>query len=387
MLEEREAWIVSYGRSPIGKAKKGTFANVNPINYAAQTLKGVLAKTPELDPAEIDDVIVGCAVNTGVQMGNIARNITIRAELPDSVPGVTVNRYCSSGLQAIAMAANAIIADQMDVVVAGGVDSMSLGKTETDMSTLEPWILENRQEAYWPMGITAEHVADLYNVTREDMDQMALESHQKAAKARDAGEFKREIIPIVLQDENGEDFIFEVDEGIRDNTSMEALAALKPSFQENGRVTAGNSSQTSDAAAFVVLMAREKAESLGIKPIAKFIGFAVGGVAPGVMGTGPMVAVPKLMNRIGMSVDQMDVIELNEAFAAQAVPCIAELGFDPEKVNPRGGALALGHPLGATGAILTSKALSYLEDTGGRYALITMCIGGGMGAAGVLEKL
>jgi acetyl-CoA acyltransferase len=385
--ELRDVVLVAYGRAPIARAKKGSFADIHPAAYGAETLKGVLSRTPGLNPADIDDVIVGCAMTQGVQSGNFAKTIVLRAGLPDSVSAITINRYCSSGLQVIALASNAIAMGQCNVVVAGGVESMSLVSMLEQPEDRDRDLEAARPGAYFNMGITAENVAEQYNVSRLEMEQMAVESHAKAGAARKAGAFKREIIPITVKAPDGTRRTVTEDEGIRAGTNLAALAELKPVFREDGRVTAATSSQMSDGAAFVVLMSAEKAAALGLKALARLVGFAVTGVACEVMGIGPIAAVPKVLALTGMKLDDMDVIELNEAFAAQAIPCIRELGLDPKKVNPRGGAIALGHPLGATGTILTCKALSYLEDTGGKYALVTMCIGGGMGAAGIIEKL
>lgn len=384
MNNKRDAVIVAYGRSPLARAYKGSFAKTHPIEYGAQTLKGVLAKLPNFNPSIIDDVIVGCSFPEKYTGNNVGRLIAQRAGLPDSIPGHTVNRFCSSGLQTIATAANAIVANEMDVVIAGGIEMM------TDMEMMLPEDYQNKLLAeqipgtYMSMGITAENVAERYGITRHEMEVMAVESHKKAAAAQAAGKFIDEIIPITVDTENGQ-VIVSKDEGIRPDSNIEYLATLKPAFKEDGLVTAATSSQMTDGASFVVLMAREKAEELGYTPIAKFISFAVGGVAADVMGLGPIVAVPKVMNRSGLTMDDMDVIEINEAFASQAIACINELKMPLEKVNPNGGAMALGHPLGATGAVLTCKALSELKRTNGKYALITMCIGGGMGAAGIFE--
>jgi acetyl-CoA acyltransferase len=385
--ELRDVVLVAYGRAPIARAKKGSFADIHPASYGAETLKGVLARAPELDPAEIDDVIVGCAMTQGVQSGNFAKTIVLRAGLPDSVPAVTVNRYCSSGLQVIALASNAIAAGQCDVVVAGGVESMSRVSMLEQPEYRDEELEAARPGAYFNMGITAENVAEKYAVSRLEMEQMAVESHARADAAQKAGAFKREIIPVTVRTPDGSRRTVTADEGIRPGTNLAVLAELKPVFREDGKVTAATSSQMSDGAAFVVLMSAEKAAALKLKPLARLVGFAVAGVACEVMGIGPVAAVPKVLALTGMKLDDIDVIELNEAFAAQAIPCIRELGLDIKKVNPRGGAMALGHPLGATGTILTCKALSYLEDTGGKYAMVTMCIGGGMGAAGIIEKL
>ena len=384
---ERDAVIVAYGRAPIAKAgKKGLLRTVHPVDYGAQVLCGVLDRVPTLNRSSIDDVIVGCAKPEREQGMNMGRLLAQRARLPDSVPGKTVNRFCASGLEAVAIAANEILTGQSEVVVAGGVESMTCIPMGGDPQTRNKWLEENGA-VYMPMGLTAEQVAARWNVSREEMDAFSAESHRKAAAARAAGQFRREIIPIQVEESENGPFLFSQDQGIRPDTTAETLAGLKPSFREDGRVTAGNASQVSDGAAFVVMMSLEKAHSLGLRPLARFRGYAVAGVPADIMGVGPMYAIPKLMGRIHLSPEDMDVIELNEAFAAQAIPCIRELKLPEDKVNPRGGAIALGHPLGATGAILTCKALSFLEDTGGKYALISMCIGGGMGAAGVLERM
>lgn len=384
----KDVVIVAYGRSAMCKSRKGKLAAAHPVDYAAQVLKGVLAKVPQLDPADIEDVIMGCAVHHNRTSMNMARSVALRAGLPDSVCGQTINRFCSSSLQAISTAANMLAAGQGDVIVAGGAEDMTGTYAPYPMEMMEPWLVENRPGAYIPMGLTAEKVAEKYDVSREAMEQLAVESHAKADAAQKAGKLAKCIIPVTVKDPEGNDVTILEDEGIRPGTSMEGLATLKPCFiPETGRVTAATCSQTTDAAAFVVLMTAQKAAELNITPIAKLVGFAVGGCDGEIMGIGPTVAVPKLMNRIGMSVDDMDVIELNEAFAAQAIPCMDILGMDKEKVNPYGGAMALGHPMGATGAILTCKVLDYLADTDGKYGLVTMCIGGGMGAAGVFEKL
>ena len=380
--------VVAYGRSAVAKSgKKGALRQTHPVELGGQVLKGMLErKVPQLDPTLIEDVIVGCAQQDQAQSFNIARLIASAAGLPHSVPGMTLNRFCSSGLQAIAVAAGQIEAGLSEILVAGGVESMSVVPMNLDHSKdLSPVILKNDPDQYMPMGLTAENVAARYQITREEMDAMAVASHAKAAAAQDAGKFDDEIVPLPGVDADGNPITFDRDQGVRRGTSMESLAALKPCFKEDGVVTAATSSQVSDGAGFVVLMAEDTAKRLGIKPIARFISFAVAGCEPDVMGLGPIFAVPKAMKLVGLTVADMDVIELNEAFAAQAIPCMRELGMDPAKVNPNGGAMALGHPLGATGAILTCKALSELKRTGGRYGLVTMCIGGGMGAAGIYE--
>lgn len=387
-LSQREAVIVAYGRSPIGKAPKGVFHSTHPVDLGAQTLKGVLARVPQLDSAQIDDVVVGCAYPEERQGWQFSRVIVQRAGLPDSVCAQTLTRFCSSGLQAIATGANAILAGQADVIVAGGVESMSqVKKMAYPEEYWESYLAEHYPEAYMGPGLTAENVAERWKVSRADMDAMAVESHRRADQAQQAGLFDEEIIPVYANTDDGDRVLVTRDEGVRPGTNAEKLAQLKPCFVENGSVTAATSSQMSDGAAFVVLMSSQKAEALGVKPLARLVGFAVGGCPAEVMGIGPIYAVPKVLERTGLALEDMEVIELNEAFASQALVCIRELGMDPERVNPNGGALALGHPLGATGAALTCKVLSQLRRNGGRYGMVTMCIGGGMGAAGIFELL
>lgn len=382
----RSAVIVAYGRAPIARAGKGTLSKEHPVTYAAQVLQGVLEKVPQLPREEIEDVVVGCAKPEQLQGSNVGRVIAQRAGLSDCVAGQTVNRFCASGLQAIATAANSILVGEADIMVAGGVEDMTIVPMGTREEFREGWISENRPGVYMSMGITAENVAQRYGISREDMERFALESHQKAAAAQDSGAFDKEIIPVTYHDENGEEHLFTRDECIRRGGTMEKLASLRPCFLEDGRVTAATSSPTNDGAAFVVLMSEARAKELKIPPLARFLSFAVAGVPADVMGIGPIHAIPKALSRAGVKIADLDVVELNEAFAAQAIPCMQELGIDAAKVNPRGGAIALGHPLGATGAILTCKTLSYLEATGGRYGLVSMCIGGGMGAAAVFER-
>lgn len=377
--------IVAYGRSAIAKAGKGSLAKVNPVDFGAEVLKGVLERVPNLEPSLIEDVIVGCAIPEG-QMGlNPGRNIVLRAGLPESVPAQTVNRFCASGIQSIAMGASMIMSGMQEVVVAGGVESMTNPVLSSDINYLNAWLLDET-EAYIPMGITAENVAAQYGISKIKMDEMAVISHEKASYAVENGLFDKEIIPVTGVDPEGNALVFKRDEGYRKGTSLESLSNLKPCFKPDGFVTAATSSQRSDGAGFVVLMSESKAKELNIIPLAKFVSFAVTGLDPALMGLGPISAVNRVMDKSGLKVNQMDVIEINEAFAAQAIASIETLGLDKEKVNPRGGALALGHPLGATGAILVSKALNYLEETDGKYGLITMCIGGGMGAAAILER-
>lgn len=387
-MNVRDAVITAYGRSAVARSgKKGALRNTHPVEFGAQVLRGVLDKLPMLPLEQIDDVIVGCAKPELAQRQNIGKLLALRAGLPYSVPAQTVNRFCSSGLQTIAAGANAIMLGQADVIVAGGVESMTcipymgIG----DPAFKDQWLDEHEPGAYISMGQTAENVARRFDVSRAEMEVFAAESHAKAAAAQRRGFFTRDIIPVHAITDDGSAFLFEQDECIRPDTTPERLSALKPCFLEGGRVTAGTSSPTSDGAAFVVLMSREKAQALGAPILARFAGFSAAGVDPSFMGIGPVAAVPKVMAQTGLSVADMDVIELNEAFAAQAIPCIRELNLPRGKVNPNGGAIALGHPLGATGGILTCKALRQLEETGGKYALISMCIGGGMGAAGIFE--
>lgn len=389
----REAVIVAMGRSAIGKAPKGKLRYTRPEDFGAEVLKSVLAKVPQLDHSEIDDVIIGCAMPEGEQGLNIGRIVAQRAGLPDSVPGQTVNRFCASGLQTIANAANSIMVGQADVILAGGIESMSSVPMGGGRLSPNPYLMDNKPESSTSMGITAENVAERYGITREEQDQFGLESQLKAAKAQAEGKFDEEIVPVqavrMVTDKNGmistENFTFDKDEGIRPNSKIEKIAKLRPAFKMKGTVTAANSSQTSDGAAIVLVMSREKAESLGVKPLAIFRSFAVAGVPADVMGLGPIKAIPKALKVAGKTKEDMDLIELNEAFAAQSIRCINELELNKEIVNVNGGAIALGHPLGCTGAFLTIKLISELKRRNGKYGLVSMCIGGGMGAAAVLE--
>lgn len=390
----REAVIVSAVRTAVGKAPRGSLRSVHPTDLAATVIRSAVERVPGLDPKEIDDVILGCAMPEAEQGLNMARVALLRAGLPTDVPGQTVNRFCASGLQTIALAAQQVMSGMGEVVVAGGAESMSAVPMGGHHFAPNPAMAEMSPDVYLGMGLTAENVAKRYEVSREDQDAFALRSHQRAIAAIDAGLFKDEIVPIEVEHvwfENGRvqrsTMIFDTDEGPRRDTSAEALAKLKPVFAVNGTVTAGNSSQTSDGAAAVVVMSREKAEALGVKPLARFVSFAVAGVPPDIMGIGPVAAVPKALRQAGLTIDQIDLIELNEAFAAQALAVIRALELDEEKVNVNGGAIALGHPLGCTGAKLTVQILHELRRRGGRYGLITMCIGGGMGAAGIVEML
>lgn len=389
----REAVIVAMGRTAIGKAPKGKLKYTRPEDYGAEVLNAVLAKVPQLDHKEIDDVIIGCSMPEGEQGLNIGRVVAQRAGLPDSVPGQTVNRFCASGLQTIANAANWIMVGQADVIVAGGIESMSLVPMGGGRPSPTPYLMDTMPESSTSMGITAENVVDRYGITREKQDAFGLESQLKAAKAQAEGKFAEEIIPIhavrKVTDENGmvttETFIFDQDEGIRPDSNIEKISKLRPAFKKNGTVTAANSSQTSDGAAMVLVMSKEKADSLGVKPLAIFRSFAVAGVPADVMGLGPIQAVPKALKLAGKTKEDIDLIELNEAFASQSIECIKELGLNKEIVNVNGGAIALGHPLGCTGAYLTIKLISELKRRNGKYGLVSMCIGGGMGAAAVIE--
>jgi len=366
---------------------------MHPVDMTAAALSGALERAEGLDPADIEDVIVGCAMPEGTQGYNVARLASLRAGLPDMVPAQTVNRFCSSGLQTIALAAERIMVGHATTIVAGGMEHMS-STLEMPNFSPNPKLLEINPAAYMGMGLTAEQVVREFEVSREDQDEFALRSHTLATEAVNSGVFDEEIVPLDVAldwvDEAGNPQHFETtfsrDEGPRD-TSAEKLANLKPAFQQGGTVTAGNSSQRSDGAAAVVVMEREEAERRGFTPLARFVGFAVGGVRPEVMGIGPTVAIPKVLKQVGISLDEIDLIEFNEAFAAQALAVIREVGMDLEKTNVHGGAIALGHPMGATGAKLTVQLIHEMKRRSSRYGLVTMCIGGGMGAAGIFENL
>jgi len=391
----QEAMIVAYGRSAVGKAPKGKLKCLRPDELAAQVLKGTLNKLPDLDPALIDDFILGCAFPEAEQGMNLARTVWLRSGLPQSVSAHTVNRFCSSGLQSIAAAANSIMAGQADMVLAGGVESMSTVPMGGNLPAPNPYLMEHAPEAHMSMGLTAENVAAKYNISREEQDHFAYESHIKAAAAQREGRFARQIIPIesVSQDYDREgrpgirQFIFDQDEGIRENISRAALGSLRAVFKSGGSVTAGNSSQTSDGAAMVLLMSRAKAKQLGIRPIARFVSHSTAGVDPALMGIGPVAAIPKALRLAGISQNEAGLMELNEAFASQALACIKLLGLRPDSINVNGGAIALGHPLGCTGSFLTVKLLDEMVFRKERYGLVSMCIGGGMGAAAVFELI
>jgi acetyl-CoA acyltransferase len=390
----REAVIVAGARTPVGKAKKGTLANVRPDDLGALVVKETIKRAGNYE-GNIDDLIIGCAMPEAEQGLNVARNIGALAGLPYTVPAITINRYCSSGLQAIAYAAERIMVGASDTIIAGGVESMSMVPMMGHVVRPNARLAETAPEYYMGMGHTAEEVAKKYGISREDQDAFAVRSHQKAAKAIQEGKFEEEIVPVdVTVRSVGEDnklvektIRFTTDEGVRPDTNMETLAKLRPAFSVNGTVTAGNASQTSDGAAAVMVMEREKAESLGLKPLAKFRSFAVGGVPPEIMGIGPVVAIPKALKLAGLELSDISLFELNEAFASQSLQIIRELGLDEEKVNVNGGAIALGHPLGCTGAKLTLSLIHELRRRNEQFGVVTMCIGGGMGAAGVFELL
>jgi acetyl-CoA acyltransferase len=390
----REAVIVSAARTAVGKAPRGGLRGVHTADLAAVAIKAAIERAPGLDPKEIEDVILGCAMPEAEQGLNMGRVAALRAGLPVEVPGQTVNRFCAAGLQTIALAAQQIMSGMAEVLVAGGAESMSLVPMSGHHFAPNPAMAELNPDVYLGMGLTAENVAQKYGVSREDQDAFALRSHLRAAAAQDAGKFKDEIVPVETENvwfEGGQRrraaAVVDADEGPRRDTNAAALAKLRPVFAAKGSVTAGNSSQTSDGAAAVVVMSRAKAEALGIAPIARFVSFAVGGVPPELMGIGPVAAVPKALQLAGLTLNDIDLIELNEAFAAQALAVIRALEMDEQKVNVNGGAIALGHPLGCSGAKLTVQILHELKRTGGRYGLVTMCVGGGQGAAGIIEML
>ena len=390
-----EVVIASAVRTPVGKAPRGTLRNTRPDDLAAIAITGALARIPQLDKAEIDDVILGCAMPEGEQGMNVARVASFRAGLPITASGMTINRYCASGLQSIALAADRIRGGSSDVIVAGGTESMSYIPFGGSKISVNPWLVDNYPGSYMSMGLTAERVATHYGITREQMDQFSFESHQKALAAIAAGKFDDEIVPVEVETSapNGKGkaktstAIFAMDEGPRADTSFEALSRLKPVFHAKGTVTAGNSSQTSDGAAAAVVMSATRAAALGIKPLGRFIAFAYAGCDPEEMGIGPIHAIPKVLKMTGLALEDIDVFELNEAFAAQSLAVIKVLGIDPTKLNPTGGAIALGHPLGCTGAKLTATILRELQRRKGKYGMVTMCVGGGMGAAGIFEAV
>lgn len=391
----KEAVVVSAVRTAVGKAPRGVLKDTRPDDIAAIVIKEAVARVPRLKMEDVDDVVLGCAFPESDQGLNLGRVVAMRAGFPYAVPGQTVNRFCSSGLQAIATAAYEIMVGATEVMIAGGVEFMSQVPIMGLTPSPNPYLVEHSPQAYTSMGLTAENVAERFGISREDQDRFALSSHQKAARAIQGGRFKEEMIPIPAKvKETREDgtvvvkeAIFDTDEGVRYDASLEGLAALKPAFKAKGTVTAGNSSQTSDGVAALILMAKGKAEALEIQPMAIFRSFAVTGVPPEIMGVGPVYAVPKALKRAGLTLDQIGLVELNEAFASQSLYVIRELGLKPEIVNVNGGAIAVGHPLGCTGAKLTTTLLYEMKRRNIRYGLVTMCIGGGMGAAGIFEKI
>src|SRR5512142_2081684 len=391
----KDAVIVSAVRTPVGKAKRGGLATVRPDEMAATVIRELLKRTPNLDPVQIDDVVMGCAFPEGEQGLNMARMIALRAGLPDSVPAETINRYCSSGVQSIVHAANAIQAGQIEVAIAGGAESMTMVPMSGYKFSPNPYFAQDLPHYYTNMGLTAENVSVKYGISRQDQDEFSLKSHQKAAQAVNSGLFDPELVAIDVEisELNGDErpvkknFTVQRDEGPRADTNMDALSKLKPAFKENGTVTAGNSSQMSDGAAAVVVMSAERAAQLGLTPLARFVSFAAGGVPPELMGIGPVVAVPKALKLAGLSMNHIDLIELNEAFAAQSLAVIRQLELDETKINVNGGAIALGHPLGCTGTKLTTQLIYEMGRRHSRYGMVTMCVGGGMGAAAIFENL
>ncbi|MGH9528842.1 MAG: thiolase family protein [Terriglobales bacterium] len=390
----REVVLVSSVRTPVGRAFKGTLRATRPDELAAIAIKGTLERVPQLEPKEIEDVIIGCAMPEAEQGMNVARIASLRAGLPVEVSAMTINRFCSSGLQAIAMAAERIMSGGAEIILAGGAESMSMIPMGGHKISPNPWLVEHYPDAYLSMGLTAERLAQRFGITREMSDEFSFRSHQKALAAIQSGKFEEETVsvPVSFTTPNGsktqwQEIIFKSDEGPRADTSLEALLSLKPAFHAKGTVTAGNSSQMSDGAAAALVMSAERAKTLGIKPLARYVAFATAGYKPEEMGLGPVFAIPKALKMAGLKLSDIDVIELNEAFAAQSLAVIKEAGLDPERVNPNGGAIALGHPLGCTGAKLTATIIRELKRRNGRYGMVTMCVGGGMGAAGVFERI
>ena len=383
-----QAVIIDCLRTAVGRAPRGVLRNTRPDDLAAIVIRALLKRYPQA--TAVEDVILGCAMPEGESGNNMARQALLRAGLPDSVPGMTINRFCSSGLQSIALAADRIRAGGADILIAGGAESMSLIPFGGNKPAPNPWFVDHWPEVYMSMGLTAERLQKKYGISREDADQFALRSHQNAVRAQQEGRFDQEIVPVEVESvspRNSTKDVFRKDEGPRADTSAEALAKLKPVFHAQGTVTAGNSSQTSDGAAAALLMSDTKARELGLKPKARFVSFAVAGVPPEIMGIGPVVAIPKALDKAGVKLDAVGAIELNEAFAVQALAVIREGGLDPERINPNGGAIALGHPLGCTGAKLTATILREMERSQTSYGMVTMCIGGGQGAAGIFERL
>jgi acetyl-CoA acyltransferase len=386
----QEAVIIDCVRTAVGKSGRGTLKNTRPDDMAAAVFDDLLKRHPQVNKAEIDDVILGCATPEAESGMNMARVAALRAGFPDTVPGVTINRFCSSGLQAIAMAAEKIRSGGAELIIAGGSESMSLLPMSGHKFAPNPWMVDHQPQIYMGMGLTAEEVYRKYNVSREDQDQFSYRSHQNALKAQAEGRFDDEIVPLEVDTtmpSGTKKGTFNKDEGPRADTSLEALAKLRPVFHAAGTVTAGNSSQTSDGAAAAIVMSEKKARELGLKPMARFVSFAVGGVPPEIMGIGPIVAIPKALKLAGLNLSDIGLVELNEAFAVQALAVVREVGLNLETLNVNGGAIALGHPLGCTGAKLTATILREMQRRGVKYGMVTMCIGGGQGAAGIFENL
>jgi len=390
----REVVLVSSVRTPVGRAFKGTLRSTRPDELAAIAIKGAVDRVAQFDPREIEDVIMGCAMPEAEQGMNVARIAALRAGLPVDTSAMTINRFCSSGLQSIAMAAERIGSGGAEAVVAGGTESMTMIPMGGHKISPNPYLVDHYPDAYLSMGLTAERLAQRFGITREQADEFSLRSHQRALAAIQAGKFKEETVsvPVSFTTPNGskpkrQEIIFTTDEGPRGDTSLEALSALKPAFHAKGTVTAGNSSQMSDGAAAAVVMSADRAKALGIKPLVRYVSFATAGYKPEEMGLGPVFAIPKALKLAGLKLSDIDVIELNEAFAAQSLAVIKEGGLDPERVNPNGGAIALGHPLGCTGAKLTASIIQELKRRNAHYGMVTMCVGGGMGAAGIFENL
>ena len=390
-----EVVIVAAARTPCGKANKGSLRFTHPDTLGGEVIKDLLKRAPSVQPEMVEDVIMGCAFPEASQGLNMARQCALLGGLPPSVPAATVNRFCSSGLQTIAQASERILAGGADIIIAGGVESMSQVPMGGFVVQPNPDLVDNYPEIYINMGLTAENVAQKYDVSREDQDAFAYRSHMRAIDAWDEGRFEEQITPIEVKEKmvtaGGEteenSFRFEQDEGPRRDTSKEVLAKLRPVFKQGGTVTAGNASQMNDAAAAVIVMSKEKADELGLEPMARYVGFSVAGVPPEIMGIGPVEAIPKVLKKTGIDQDEIDLIELNEAFAAQSLAVIRELDLDEEIVNVNGGAIAMGHPLGCTGAKLSTQILYEMKRRGSRYGMVTMCVGGGMGAAGIFENL
>jgi acetyl-CoA acyltransferase len=391
----RDAVIVSAVRTAVGRAPKGTLRNTRPDEMGAAVIKEAIARVEGLPKNEIEDVIMGCAMPEAEQGMNVARAAMVRAGLPVETSAMTINRFCSSGLQSIAMAADRIRTNGADCIVAGGLETMSMIPMGGHIIRPNPYLVEHYPDFYLNMGLATENVAHKYEISREEQDRFALRSHERAARAIDEGKFADETVPltVIFEELNAKgrierrEVVFDKDEGVRRNSSMEALAKLKPAFHLKGTITAGNASQMSDGAAATVVMSDEKARELNLKPLARFVAYATAGCPPEEMGIGPVYAIPKVLKLAGLTLDKIDVIELNEAFAAQSLAVIKMLGLDPERVNVNGGAIALGHPLGCTGAKLTATILRELERRQGRYGMVTMCVGGGMGAAGIFEHI